>query len=145
MSTRMKRASRPRVGQEGTYLLEVLIAVLLFAFGVLGLVGLLAGSVRASNEVRFRSEAAYIANGMISDMWTMDAPTMTTQFGGGGAKLVAWTSRATSLLPSSTVTVTMTPGLSSQSSTVDVKITWKLPGSNETHNYIMTAQIGKNL
>jgi type IV pilus assembly protein PilV len=116
-----------------------------FAFGVLGLVALLAGSVRASNEARFRSEAAYIANGMISDMWTMDASTMTTQFGGGGAKLVAWTSKASSLLPASTVAVAMTPGLSSQSSTVDVKITWKLPGSTETHNYIMTAQIGKNL
>ena len=145
MSARMKRASRPRVGQEGSYLLEVLIAILVFAFGVLGLVGLLASSVRASNEVRFRSEAAYIANGMISDMWTMDASTMTTQFGGGGAKLVAWTSRASSLLPSATVAVAMTPGLSSQSSTVDVTITWKLPGSTETHNYIMTAQIGKNL
>jgi hypothetical protein len=50
-----------------------------------------------------------------------------------------------SLLPSSSVAVAMTPGLSSQSSTVDVKITWKLPGSTDTHNYIMTAQIGKNL
>ena len=145
MSAGMKRVNRPHVGQQGSYLLEVLIAILLFAFGVLGLVGLLASSVRASNEARFRSEAAYIANGMISDMWTMDAPTMTTQFAGGGAKLVAWTSKASSLLPLSTVAVTMTPGLSSQSSTVDVKITWKLPGSTETHNYIMTAQIGKNL
>ena len=141
----MKRANLRRGRQGGSYLLEVLIAILVFAFGVLGLVGLLASSVRASNEVRFRSEAAYIANGMISDMWTMDASTMTTQFGGGGAKLVAWTSRASSLLPSSTVAVAMTPGLSSQSSTVDVKITWKLPGSTETHNYVMTAQIGKNL
>jgi type IV pilus assembly protein PilV len=140
----MKRANRD-VRQEGNYLLEVLIAILLFAFGILGLVGLLATSVRASNDARFRAEAAYIANGMISDMWTVDAPTMATQFGGGGAKLVAWTTKASSLLPSSTVAVVLTPGLSSQSSTVDVTITWKLPGSTERHNYIMTAQIGKNL
>jgi type IV pilus assembly protein PilV len=141
----MNRANRPHVGQKGSYLLEVLIAILLFAFGILGLVGLLASSVRASNDARFRSEAAYIANGMISDMWTMTAGQMNLDFCAGCAKLTAWKSKASSLLPASTVAVVMTPGLSSQSSTVDVTITWKIPGSAETHNYIMTAQIGKNL
>jgi type IV pilus assembly protein PilV len=144
MRKKMKRANRLDVRQKGSYLLEALIAMLLFAFGILGLIGLLATSVRASNDARYRSEAANLANGMIADMWTMDAPTMGTQFGGGGAKLVAWTDKASSLLPSSGVTVVLTPGLSSQSDTVDVTITWQLPGSTEQHNYIMTAQIGKN-
>jgi hypothetical protein len=70
---------------------------------------------------------------------------MNLDFCAGCAKLTAWKSKASSLLPASTVAVVMTPGLSSQSSTVDVTITWKIPGSAETHNYIMTAQIGKNL
>jgi type IV pilus assembly protein PilV len=106
---------------------------------------LLATSVRASNDARYRSEAAYIANGLIGDMWTMTAAQMDLDFCAGCTKLIAWTAKASSLLPSSTVAVVKTtPGLSLQSSTVDVTITWQLPGATETHNYVMTAQIGKN-
>lgn len=144
MREKMKRANRLIVRQQGSYLLEVLIAMLLFAFGILGLIGLLGSSVRASNDARFRSEAAYIANGMIADMWTETATKMDTDFCAGCTKLTAWTGKASSLLPQSSVTVVLTPGLSTQSRTVVVTITWKLPGSTEQHNYIMTAQIGKN-
>ena len=61
--------------------------MLLFAFGVLGLIGLLATSVRATNDARYRTEAANLANGMVADMWTMTAAQMDDGFGAGGAKL----------------------------------------------------------
>lgn len=150
MREKMKRANRLHVRQKGSYLLEALIAMLLFAFGILGLIGMLATSVRASNDARYRSEAAYVANGMIGDMWTMKRGQITSTGVGGfgsppdGGKLAAWKLKAASLLPSSDVTVALTPGISLQSDTVDVTITWQLPGSTEQHNYIMTAQIGKN-
>ena len=38
--------------QTGSYLLEALIAILIFAFGVLGLIGLLASSIRVTNDAR---------------------------------------------------------------------------------------------
>ena len=98
----MKRANRLiHVRQKGSYLLEALIAILLFAFGILGLIGLLATSIRASNDARYRTEAANLANGMVGDMWTMTAAQMKTDFGGGGTKLIAWQSEAASLLPAS--------------------------------------------
>jgi type IV pilus assembly protein PilV len=144
MREKMKRANRLVVRQQGSYLLETLIAMLLFAFGILGLIGLLASSARASNDARYRTEAANLANGMIAEMWTMTAAQMNAVFCAGCTKLTAWTGKASSLLPQSSVTVVLTPGLSTQSRTVVVTITWKLPGSTEQHNYIMTAQIGKN-
>jgi type IV pilus assembly protein PilV len=145
MREKMKRANRLHVRQQGSYLLEVLIAMLLFAFGILGLIGLLASSVRASNDARYRTEAANLANGMIADMWTMTAAQMNAVFCAGCTKLTAWTGKASSLLPSASAAVDLTqPGLSSQSSTVKVTITWQHPGSTEQHNYIMTAQIGRN-
>jgi type IV pilus assembly protein PilV len=141
----MKRANRLiHVRQKGSYLLEALIAILLFAFGILGLIGLLATSVRATNDARYRTEAANLANGMVADMWTMTAAKMTTEFCAGCTKLTAWETEAASLLPASGVTVVLTPGLSLQSSTVVVTISWQPPGNSETHNYVMTAQIGKN-
>jgi type IV pilus assembly protein PilV len=145
MREKMRRPNRLNVRQKGSYLLEALIAMLLFAFGILGRMGLLASSVRASNDARFRSEAADIANAMVGRMWTMSATQMNVQFGSGGAELDNWQQKTAGLLPASTVAVDLTqPGLSSQSSTVIVTITWQLRGSTEEHNYIMAAQIGKN-
>ncbi len=70
--------------QTGSYLLEALIAILIFAFGVLGLIGLLGSSIRVTNDARYRSEAANLASAMIADMWTMTADQMEKEFEDGG-------------------------------------------------------------
>jgi type IV pilus assembly protein PilV len=135
--------------QSGSYLLEGLIAILIFSFGILGLIGLLGSSIRITNDARYRTEAANLAGAMIADMWTMTATEMDTQFGSGGTKLAAWQAKAATLLPSASganapqVDLTQ-PGLSSQSRTVVVTVKWKLPGESELHQHLMTAQIGKN-
>jgi type IV pilus assembly protein PilV len=131
--------------QTGSYLLESLIAILIFAFGVLGLIGLLGSSIRVTNDARYRSEAANLASAMIADMWTMTAARMDSDFGPSGTRLAAWKTKAASLLPSADATVDLTPpGLSPQSRTVVVTVFWKLPGETERHQHLMTAQIGKN-
>jgi type IV pilus assembly protein PilV len=134
--------------QAGSYLLESLIAILIFAFGVLGLIGLLGSSIRVTNDARYRSEAANLAGAMIADMWTMTATQMDTDFGASGTKLATWKTKAANLLPSADTyppTVDLTqPGLSAQSRTAVVTVFWKLPGETELHQHLMTAQIGKN-
>ena len=134
--------------QTGSYLLEALIAILIFAFGVLGLIGLLGSSIRITNDARYRSEAANLASAMIAEMWTMPAAQMATEFGAGGTKLTAWQDKAKALLPSATTyppTVDLTqPGLSPESRTVVVTVFWQMPGETEKHQHLMTAQIGKN-
>jgi type IV pilus assembly protein PilV len=135
--------------QAGSYLLEALIAILIFSFGILGLIGLLGSSIRITNDARYRTEAANLASAMIAEMWTMNAAQMDAQFGTGGTKLTEWQAKAAELLPSATganaPTVDLTqPGLSPQSRTVLVTVYWKLPGETETHQHLMTAQIGRN-
>jgi len=134
--------------QSGSYLLEALIAILIFAFGVLGLIGLLGSSIRITNDARYRSEAANLASAMIAEMWTMPAAQMDTEFGVGGTKLTAWQDKAKALLPSATTfppTVDLAqPGLSPESRTVVVTVFWQMPGDTEKHQHLMTAQIGKN-
>lgn len=134
--------------QTGSYLLETLIAILIFSFGILGLIGLLGSSIRVTNDARYRSEAANLAGAMIADMWTMTAAQMDTEFGTGGAKLAAWQGKATALLPAAATyppTVDLTQaGLSAESRTVVVSVFWKMPGETEKHQHLMTAQIGKN-
>jgi type IV pilus assembly protein PilV len=134
--------------QRGSYLLEALIAMLIFAFGVLGLIGLLGSSIRVTNDARYRAEASQIASAMISDMWTMTSAQMDTDFGSGGTKLSTWQTKAAALLPSADAhppTVDLAqPGLSAESRTVVVKVYWRAPGDTELHQYVMTGQIGKN-
>ncbi len=134
--------------QNGSYLLEALIAILIFSFGVLGLIGLLGSSIRITNDARYRSEAANLASAMIAEMWTMTATQMDTQFGSGGAKLTDWQDKAKALLPSAATyppTVDLTQaGLSPESRTVVVTVFWQMPGETEKHQHLMTAQIGKN-
>jgi type IV pilus assembly protein PilV len=134
--------------QTGSYLLEALIAMLIFAFGVLGLIGLLGSSLRITNDARYRSEAANLAGAMVAEMWTMTSDQMDTQFGTGGARLTAWRNKAKALLPTADTyppTVDLTQaGLSPESRTVVVTVFWQLPGEKELHQHLMTAQIGKN-
>jgi len=131
--------------QTGSYLLEVLVAILIFAFGVLGLIGLLGSSIRMTNDARYRAEAANLANGMIADMWTTTSANVDSDFGSGGTKLAAWTTKIASLLPGGIAPdVAVTPGISSESRTVVVTVYWQLPGDPVRHQHVMTAQIGKN-
>jgi len=135
------RKSRP-ARQSGSYLLEALIAILIFAFGVLGLIGLLGSSIRVTNDARYRAEAANLANAMIADMWTTtpaNIDTFTT------AKLPTWATKVATLLPGGIAPdVAITPGFTAESRTVVVTIKWQPPGDNVQHQHIMTAQIGKN-
>lgn len=133
--------------QAGSYLLEALIAILIFAFGVLGLIGLLGSSLRVTNDARYRSEAANLASAMIADMWMMTAEQVDTQFAADGTKLKAWQAKAGAMLPSAAANppkVELTPGLSSESRDVVVTVFWQLPGDKELHQHLMTAQIGRN-
>ncbi len=145
----MKPAYSAKFGQNGSFLLEALITMLLFSIGILGMVGLLANSIRAASDARYRSEAVFIANGIVADMWSTTPAQLDVKFGLGGTKLNSWQIKAASLLPSATANppqVDLTqPGLSLQSRTAVVTVFWRLPGATELHTYMLTAQIGKNI
>src|SRR5262249_279752 len=129
----------------GHYLLESLVAILLTAFGILGLVGVHASAVRASNEARFRAEAGNLASAVIAEMWIRTADRMDADFCSGCARLVSWQNKAASLLPAARVAVELTAaGLSAESRSATVTVSWKMPGSAERHNFVSSAQIGKN-
>ena len=88
----MKRQARTahlrRIAQSGVALLEAMVAVLIFSLGVLGLIAILAGSIRATNDARYRAEAA-LAQALLGAMWSTRAADLDTEFGAGGPQLVA--------------------------------------------------------
>jgi type IV pilus assembly protein PilV len=142
--------------QQGVMLLEVLIAILIFSFGILGIVGLQAQSIRHVNDAQYRSEAIFLANAFVSQMWADDRtsasdPTYldtTYSDAGGGAGYKAFYEMVQSLpgaaISGNAPTVTFEAGPSTTSTLVTVTVFWQLPGESTPHNYSTTTVIGLN-
>jgi type IV pilus assembly protein PilV len=160
----MNRANYKRT-QSGGFLLEALIGVLIFSFGILGIVGLQAQSLRHTGDAEYRAEATYFANSLISQMWTDDPAVLKAKYDStiGGAGYVTFKTAlsaagtgmpgvtATANLPTVLVdsatdclgnAVPATPSL--QGHVVVVCVLWQLPGDTAVHNYTTTGVVGSN-
>ncbi len=150
----MPSAPKVRRAQNGAFLLEALIGILIFSLGILGIVGLQARAIRFTNDAEFRAEAMYLANSLISQMWTDDRATLKTKYdsGLGGPGYTAFLARVSSALapavlsPAPVVTVDgplpLPQANSTSSNVVQVQISWQLPGEL-VHNYTTTGVIGQ--
>jgi type IV pilus assembly protein PilV len=153
----MMPAPSIRRAQEGAFLLEALIGILIFSLGILGIVGLQAQAIRFTNDAEYRAEAVYLANSLISQMWADKRATLKAMYdsAGGGPKYVQFRTdvqtRMTGaiLAPDPVVKVDPTDGslpaaVTRNSSVVQVQITWQMPGDTTPHNYTTTGVIGQN-
>ena len=95
----MMTSTRSKHAQAGGFLLEALIGVLIFSFGILGIVGLQAASLRHTGDSEYRAEAIYLANSLISKMWTDDPAVLKAKYDStvGGAGYVTFKNDAASL------------------------------------------------
>jgi type IV pilus assembly protein PilV len=130
--------------QRGFTLIEVLVALLIFAFGVLALVGLQATAIRQSGSAKYRADAALLADQLIGQMWisNRDATSMASAFNTGGTQYNGWLSNVQSALPGATASA---PTVSvAGDGTVTVDIYWKAPNESPTdpmHHYVTVAQV----
>lgn len=102
--------------QNGVALLEALIAVLIFSLGVLGIVGLQATMIKSASDAKYRSEASYLAQQRIGEMWA--TPDDLAGFIENDADI-----SATTLLPNARRSVAQTV-----TGTYVVTIIWQQPG-----------------
>lgn len=167
-STQTMRLGR----QNGSMLIEVLIAMLIFSMGILGLVGLQASAVKASTDAKYRSEAGMLANELIGRMWVSDRTQATLQAAfssttsGAAYKAWAWegSTNGTTVAPAPGTVLQTLPGTQTNppvvvvtpvpspvgstslpGSLVTITIFWKMPSEPDaaaSHNYVTVAQIG---
>jgi type IV pilus assembly protein PilV len=162
------RLRTPRSLQAGGFLLEALIAILIFSFGILGLVGLQAQSIRYVSDAQYRGEATYLANSYLAKMWATDAaswPTYTDPSVSGSPAeefqkvIFAQLPGAAAIAGNPQIDLTNGPAtvgsitLSTTSSLATVTVWWLLPGEDVTvvdpvdkkgHKYVATSIIGFN-
>jgi type IV pilus assembly protein PilV len=150
----MNRVNYQRT-QSGGFLLEALIGVLIFSFGILGIVGLQAQSLRHTGDAEYRAEATYLANSLISKMWTDDPAVLQNKYDstiGTGAGYVQFEADVANLpggaanlpvvLVDPAAPAPQTPSL--QGHVVQVTVFWQLPGDPTIHNYTTTGVVGNN-
>ena len=138
--------------QAGSFLLEALIGILIFAVGVLGIVGLQAHSLRVTNESQYRAEAAYLANVVMSEMWTDDYRFLKTNYDstiGTGPGYTKFKNDVKTKLgavwvedPKLEFDDAKAPSL--QSSYVTIKVKFMMPGETIGHEYNTSGVVGQN-
>jgi type IV pilus assembly protein PilV len=119
----MKAATHRHPPQTGIALIEVLVSLLLFSFGILGLAGMLTRAITVSIDAEDRNRAALLANEVASTMWLKNSISVDT---------AAWQTRVSDLgnggLPNATLTVTAVSGATGSAGTAnaaDIVIAWR--------------------
>lgn len=148
--------SRPP--QAGFLLLEVLVSILIFAIGVLALVGLQATAIRESSAAKYRADASLLANDLIGRMWGSDrtAAALQAAFNSkDGPAYADWLPSVAAALPGVTanppsvqIAADCAPvvpcGAAVPSARVTINIFWKPPGAptgDPAHNLTIMTRI----
>jgi type IV pilus assembly protein PilV len=144
------RISSQISGQQGVVLLEALIGILIFSLGVLALVAMQAVSVSNVSNARYRTEAAFLANEIISEMWVDRGTNYGNLPGyvvsGGSASGVPaqlWVQKVQTMLPGSDANppeVAIIPAAAGGRQ-VTVTIRWKAPDAVTVSNHVAMAFI----
>jgi type IV pilus assembly protein PilV len=95
------KTSTTRTQQRGVLLLEAMIAILLFSIGVLAVVALQANAIRNVTQTKYRSDAAFLADQLIGQMWANRTNIASYAYTGGvpPAVMANWVNQVSSDLP----------------------------------------------
>lgn len=136
----MKRAS-VRNGQKGSMLIEALLAILVFSVGVLALVGMQAAAIKNVNNAKYRTDASFLANQVIAEMWANRNNLPAYAYAGGAvpAVLTNWVGDVQNALPDA---VANPPQIAlGAGNQVTVTVFWRPPNTVTPHNYVVVAYI----
>ena len=122
---------KAKSAQQGIVLLEALIAILLFSMGVLALVGLQTAMMKNTEDAKIRSEASYLAQQKIGEIWANPNPLNFDTY--------RKTDEPISGVPNGVLNVEIETSASGVSE-VTVNIDWQQPGK-DPHHFTTVANI----
>lgn len=135
-------------------LLEVMVAMLIFSIGVLGIVGLQASMTKAQTGSKFRADAAFLAQRLVGSMWS-DRTGLDNYDTGGActshARCSEWVTEVANQLPSGAATISVATLPSGTDSTgrlvaaeVTITINWT-PPNEEQRTFTTISAVAANL
>jgi type IV pilus assembly protein PilV len=135
-----------KFAQSGIMLLEALIGLLIFAIGILGLIGMQATAMKVTADSKYRAEATMYADQLINQMWADDRSNanLTANYATGGAKYADWYAAITAPstgLPGAELAANAPTVTVDATNTVTVTIKWQAPGESAAHSYVTVASV----
>ena len=131
--------------QKGSVLLEGLIAILIFSFGILALVALLGASVKDTSNAGYRMQASLLASQVIGEMWSGDKTNaaLVANFTGSGDPYTTWQQKVAAQLPGVDIASASTaPTIAvDANNNVTVTVRWQAPGESGPHQYVAVARV----
>jgi len=136
---------RPRAPhkQQGVMLLEALIGILIFSIGILAMLGMQAIGMRATIDAKYRSEASYLANQVIGQMW-VDRNNLGSYATTGPAYAPRdeWVAKVDATLPRNVADLTTTtPIITVAGQQVTVTVRWMRQGDDAVSQHVAIAQV----
>lgn len=152
-----RRAIRSRLHSErGVMLIEALVAIAIFSFAILGIMGLQATAIRTVRDADYRVKASLFAHQIVGQMWVDRFNVPTYALNAGNAACASGTNTAanpvvTSWLNGLTDATKQgsLPGagayqqqiLVGPNNVVTVTLCWKSPQDSAPHNFMLKTQI----
>lgn len=142
--------------QHGFSLVEVLVAIVVFSMGVLGLMKLQASAVRMSTDARQRAEATFLADQLLARMLISDPSTAAsfahkpdgtvscapTGAASTNAVVTEWLTQVTATLPRAAAAeqqvIVSTGGAATD---VTVRLCWKNAETDTPHMFEITNRV----
>ena len=130
--------------QDGSALIEVLVAILIFSFGILGLVGLQGAMVRNQTDAKFRTDAAFLATEFVGLVATDQANYANYVTSAGTActytKCADWVRKVGNGLPDGKATVAYVAGGTGGAYTIT--LSWTMPDGTR-HQFVSATSVYK--
>jgi len=125
--------------QTGVTLIEVLVAMTIFAVGVLGLLAMHATALATFGDAKYRADASLLADRLINQIWVDRANLALYAHSSGragGVAVKSWVDDAVQRdLPQGNAVVAI------DGSQVTVTITWQPPNAAQTRRHTAVATI----
>ena len=123
----------------GAFLLEAVLALVVFSIGAAGLLGVIANAQRESGNARWRGEAFDIASSTLSRMSTEDPALLDARYdaatrGTGYRALLAAAVRLPGVDSAVNAPVVTLEDAPSDRRTVRITVYWQLPGEAAPHH-----------
>jgi type IV pilus assembly protein PilV len=151
--TRIRYAAR----QDGVVLIEALLGILIFSIGILALIGMQSVAVKNTTDARYRTEAAYLANSILSQMRLDMGNVVLYDDSNSGvyAPRTAWRNQVESLMPGVNIAssqrvpeIDIVPGPTYAGDTdppsrVTVRIHWRQPGEDTDRKFEIVGMVSR--
>lgn len=137
--------------QGGVAMIETLVAILIFSFGILGIIGLQAASIQQVSEAKYRIDASNLAEQLLGEIWSDDHTTaiLAAKYATGGGSAtsgyLAWQTKVQNALPGAIanppIVSVLADATDARRSTVTVTVRWQAPGAASVSNYVSSSRI----